>query len=292
MSVYPQAVSEFVVKLIGDTRMLAFLRVRPDGRLVEAGGALYAYGLRDIKLNEPAEEQVAFLLGLLPLEKSPTLLPYVTTETGAVADVYLYKDAGDTRVLFLDATLDARKRQAIQQEAHDLGLELHRQERSQEKLLVEKDELEALVESRTRSLAQANYKLIQEIAERERADEALRASEAKFRRVSESNIIGIMFWDLAGTITGANDAFLEAIGYDRTDLAAGYVRWSSITLPELRHLDDSAIQEMRARGAFTPFEKTFIRKDGSRTKLLFGAALLEGSQQQTVCFTLNLSRWR
>jgi PAS domain S-box-containing protein len=101
-----------------------------------------------------------------------------------------------------------------------------------------------------------------------------------------------MFWDLSGTVMEANDAFLEAIGYDRNDLIEGKIRWDNITLPELRHLDDQAIQEMRERGAFTPFEKTFIRKDGTRTKLLFGAALLEGSQQQTVCFALDLSRWR
>lgn len=292
MSVYPQTVSDFVVRLTGDTRMLAFLRVRPDGRLIEAGGALYAYGLNDIQLNGLAEDQIAFLVGMLPLERSPTFLPYVTTDTGAVADVYLFKDAGDTRVLLLDATLDARKRQAIQQEAHELGLELHRKERTQEKLTVEMEQLEALVEKRTRSLAEANYKLIQEIAERERTEEALRASEAKFRRVAESNIIGIMFWDLAGTVTEANDAFLTAIGYTREDLVAGDIRWDNITLPELRHLDQTAIEEMRGRGAFTPFEKTFIRKDGTRTKLLFGAALLEGSEQQTVCFALDLSRWR
>ncbi|MEO6393633.1 MAG: PAS domain-containing protein [Pyrinomonadaceae bacterium] len=292
MSVFPAAVTEFVIKLTAATRMLVNLRIRPDGTLVEIGGALYAYGLRDIPLGQRADESLPFLFGILPLEKSPMFLPYVTTDTGAVADIYLWKDGEDTRVIMLDATQDARKRQAIQQEAHDLGLELHRHERTTEKLQVEKDQLESLVESRTRSLANANYQLIQEIAEREKTEEALRSSEARFRRVSESNIIGIMFWDLSGTITEANDAFLDAIGYDRNDLVGGDIRWDSITLPELRHLDDSAIEEMRERGAFTPFEKTFIRKDGTRTKLLFGAALLEGSQQQTVCFTMDLSRWK
>ena len=50
--------------------------------------------------------------------------------------------------------------------------------------------------------------------------EALRASEARVRRVVESSMIGVFFWDTTGAITEANDAFLEIIGYARDDLHA------------------------------------------------------------------------
>src|SRR6267378_2482725 len=54
--------------------------------------------------------------------------------------------------------------------------------------------------------------------EREQAEEVLREREARIRRLVESNIIGVFFWDLAGGVTDANDAFLRTVGYSRQDL--------------------------------------------------------------------------
>ena len=56
-------------------------------------------------------------------------------------------------------------------------------------------------------------------------EEALRESEARYRRIYESNMLGIIFWDLDGNIFEANDAFLNIAGYTRQDLQAGKIRW-------------------------------------------------------------------
>lgn len=64
------------------------------------------------------------------------------------------------------------------------------------------------------------------------------ASEAKFRRLFDSNMIGVLFSDLEGNITEANDAFLKMEGYTQADLKAGEVRWDKMTASEYRHLDD------------------------------------------------------
>jgi PAS domain S-box-containing protein len=286
----PSSVSEFMLKLVADTRTPAFLLVANDGRLSEWGGDLAAYGIEDLRRDQPVGEQVFFLEGMLPLDTSPMFLPYVKTDSGLSADVYLFSTDEGNWVLLLDATWEARKRKAIQQKANDLSLFVVEQQKVGEELQQAKDELEEIVERRTHALAKANFQLKLELEERERLEEALRTSEAKFRRISESNMIGIMFWDLTGKVTEANDAFLEMIGYTREELLAGKVLWDNITGPELRHLDDQAIEEMRARGASVPFEKIFIRKDGSRVPLIFGAALLEGSKHQTVCFALDLKK--
>src|SRR5206468_1855394 len=50
-----------------------------------------------------------------------------------------------------------------------------------------------------------------EITARHRMEEALRASEERFRRVIESNVIGVIVVE-AGVITEANDVFLKMIG--------------------------------------------------------------------------------
>lgn len=288
----PSSISDFMVKLTADTRTPAFLLVGGDGRLSEWGGDLAAYGIEGLRKDHPVGEQVFFLEGMLPLDTSPMFLPYVKTDSGLSADVYLFNTDEGSWVLLLDATWEARKRKAIQQKANDLSLFVVEQQKVGEELQQAKDELEEIVERRTHALAKANFQLKLELEERQRIEDALRTSEAKFRRVSESNMIGIMFWDLTGKVTEANDAFLGMIGYSREDLLAGKVLWDNITGPELRYLDDQAIEEMRVRGASIPFEKVFIRKDGSRIPLLFGAALLEGSKHQTVCFALDLKKHR
>ena len=55
--------------------------------------------------------------------------------------------------------------------------------------------------------------------------------EAKIRRLVDSDIIGIVIWDLDGRLIDANDAFLRMVQYDREDLQAG-LRWFDMTPPE------------------------------------------------------------
>jgi PAS domain S-box-containing protein len=116
---------------------------------------------------------------------------------------------------------------------------------------------------------------------------SLRRSEARFRRLFESSIIGVVVGDLSGRLTDANDAFLAMTGYDRADLP---LRWDGpLTPPEYRALDQQAVAQLRATGVVTPYEKEFVRKDGGRVPVLLGAALLEGSADQGVCFVLDMT---
>src|SRR6185437_1233082 len=70
-------------------------------------------------------------------------------------------------------------------------------------------------------------------------------AESRFRRLWDSNIIGVMYATAGGTITGANDAMLRMIGYSHEDVDAGRVRWTAITPPDQLHLDDEHIAESR-----------------------------------------------
>lgn len=131
--------------------------------------------------------------------------------------------------------------------------------------------------------------VLQDITERKQAEEALRASEERFRRVADSNMIGIAFWDVDGSLKEANQAFLDLIGSPREDLLSGRLRWRDMTPPEYAHLDDRAIEEMRETGVCTPFEKEYLRNDGGRVPILLGAALLEKSGHEGVAFALDLT---
>ena len=132
-----------------------------------------------------------------------------------------------------------------------------------------------------------------QVAEREKAEaevrELARGLEAKIRRLVEANVVGIVMWNLEGAITGANEAFLHMVQYDREDLASGRVRWTDLTPAEWRDRDERAVAELKATGIFQPFEKEYFRKDGSRVPVLLGGALFEGSGNEGVAFVLDLT---
>ncbi len=123
----------------------------------------------------------------------------------------------------------------------------------------------------------------------ERAYADLREQDAHIRRLVDSNIIGVFFWNLSGAILSANKALVEMIGYQQRELLSGQVRWTDITPPEYRAVDAQARQELLDSGSCRPYEKEYIRKDGSRIPVLLGAALFEQSRETGVAFVLDLT---
>src|SRR5262249_1173842 len=53
--------------------------------------------------------------------------------------------------------------------------------------------------------------------------------------------------------------------------------------------DAQALAELAATGSCTPFEKEYVRKDGSRVPVLVGAAVFEGRQDEGAAFVLDLT---
>jgi PAS domain S-box-containing protein len=72
-------------------------------------------------------------------------------------------------------------------------------------------------------------------------------------------------------------------------MEAGRVRWDAMTPAEYAELDQMHIAEAALRGSCTPYEKEYIRKDGSRVPILCGYALLEGSHDQYIGFVKDIS---
>jgi PAS domain S-box-containing protein len=116
-----------------------------------------------------------------------------------------------------------------------------------------------------------------------------RANESKIRRLVDANIVGIFVAEVEGLIIEANDAFLSIVGYDREDLISGRVHRTGLTPPEWREHDERALAELRSTGSFQPFEKEYLRKDGSRVPVLIGGALFEESRNEGVGFVLDLT---
>ncbi len=135
-----------------------------------------------------------------------------------------------------------------------------------------------------------SLKLInREILEQRQIDALLRESEAKLRSLAESNVIGIVYADVEGNIRHANDEFLRIVGYEQSDLEAGLL-WTEITTPETLPNDRRAIAQAQITGASLPYEKEYIRKDGSRVPVLVGFVLLPEARREAVAFVLDVTQ--
>ena len=147
-----------------------------------------------------------------------------------------------------------------------------------------KQRLSRLVPSVRRALSESAERL-----KRQQAEENLQQSELKWRRLIEANILGVSIADLDGAISEANDKFLHLVGYTRDDLLAGKVRWDQMTPPEYAAVDARAIAQLKESTLAIPYEKEYIRKDGSRIPVLIGATLLEPGQGSCVSYIVDLN---
>jgi PAS domain S-box-containing protein len=133
-----------------------------------------------------------------------------------------------------------------------------------------------------------------DLTERQRAEQSLRSSEARFRRLVDANILGVAFGDIKGNITDANDAFLEMVQYTREEMVAGKLPWDAL-LPASSHpLRERCREGLKLLGRCSPLEMVCQRKDGSSLPVLLGVALLDERQPAKpgaplVAFCLDLS---
>ncbi|MEH1799290.1 MAG: PAS domain S-box protein [Nostoc sp.] len=129
-----------------------------------------------------------------------------------------------------------------------------------------------------------------DITEHKRAEKSLRESEARFRRLFESNLIGVAFWNVDGLIIDANDAFLQLAGYTRDEFATlGRINWKELTPVEYKDLDDRALLEVQTTGISKIYEKEFVHRNGKRVPIVLGVALLNNSQDNCLAFVLDIT---
>jgi PAS domain S-box-containing protein len=114
-------------------------------------------------------------------------------------------------------------------------------------------------------------------------------AHARFTRLTDAGILGIVICDLDGRVSDINDTLLEITGYTRDEILSGRVQWTTLTPPGWEEGDARAKAQLRASGVASLREKEYRRKDGTRVPVMIGSAVLEDGTGEVIAFVLDLT---
>jgi len=117
--------------------------------------------------------------------------------------------------------------------------------------------------------------------------------DAFFRSLFESDIAGLAVADLGTqTVIAANERLLEILGRSRADIVGVPNVWLTLTPPEYRHLDLAAMEAVLAGGRADPFEKEYLRPDGSRVAVRVSTTVVAGQTGKIIVAISDISAER
>jgi PAS domain S-box-containing protein len=182
-------------------------------------------------------------------------------------------------------------RKKVAASTQSLMLSRQQLEKSRAAIQEAHDQLERRVNERTRELAEANTDLLEQIAVRKRAENALRKSEETFSAVFRHGQFAMGLCDTEGKLLRFNPAFEKLMGYTAAELEKMHFR-------ELTHEEDR-VESMRhfrrlTSGEVDQFamEKRYVRKDGSIVWGHIGVSPIhdpDGGMQNTIFMLADIT---
>jgi PAS domain S-box-containing protein len=104
--------------------------------------------------------------------------------------------------------------------------------------------------------------IIRDVTDRKKAEEALRRSEIKYRRLHETIRDGFVFVAMTGEIRESNEAYQKMIGYNNEELKK--LSYLDITPKKWYAYENSIVtDQILIKGYSEIYEKEYIRKDGT-----------------------------
>ena len=115
---------------------------------------------------------------------------------------------------------------------------------------------------------------LRDVSERQSAAEALGQSERKLRGLFQLAPVGIALTDMQGHYLEFNEAFRATCGYDEEALKA--LDYWTLTPPEYEAEEAAQLEALAKTGRYGPYEKEYVRQDGTRVPLRLNGLLIEG----------------
>src|SRR5947209_457373 len=120
-----------------------------------------------------------------------------------------------------------------------------------------------------------------------------RLDDAFFRALFHSPLGGIAVADLTTlTIVDINEELLKILGRERDEIVGIPHVWREMTPAEFHALDERAIHELLDTGHCEPFEKEYVRLDGSRVPVRVSSAVVEGYPGKVIVFVTAVTHER
>lgn len=107
----------------------------------------------------------------------------------------------------------------------------------------------------------------------------LRSVESRFRKLLDSDLLGVAVFDRNFIAEEANGAFLALCGYSRADLAAGNLSAPALSDPRTLERSEEEYLELLRTGTLPPQETEWRRKDGGRVTVFRGFTRLDGTER-------------
>lgn len=124
-----------------------------------------------------------------------------------------------------------------------------------------------------------------DIQSEKEAELALAASEQRLRSLFELSSIGIALNDFySGDFIDVNQALLDATGFDKEQLLA--MDYRALTPGQYQHQDQLALEEVQRNGRYAPYEKEYLRRDGSRFPVRQQGMLIKDANGRSLLWSL------
>lgn len=164
-----------------------------------------------------------------------------------------------------------------------IGTEVTQRRKAEIDLQAARDEFEGRAEEGTTKLTTANEKLSIEVAERARAEAALKESEAKYKTIVENIEEGYYEVDLAGNMVLCNDAMCRIVGYSRDEL---------VGMNNRQYMDTDTAKKVYSTFNSVYYSGTSVtipgwkltRKDGAQRTVEVSVSLIRDSENKPCGF--------
>lgn len=122
------------------------------------------------------------------------------------------------------------------------------------------------------------------------AEDAMRRSEALFRRIADANLIGVGIGSTSGRTDYINDEMLRMMGRSRREFDEGRVDWKDCLAPRCQADIPEWIARIQRDGADIGYERTFNHPDGTQLHYIGACALLEPGSDTYVSIAVDITK--